>query len=481
MNHNQGMDGCIMLLCSYDNKNVVVVVCADLTFSRFTTHGVKRGRSLTHGHDDIGGDGGEMVTNIDEEADLLPNFCQHVGKLRWYSDAVMEYNPESYINLDFDEHNTRRFNRLFISFKACMDGFNHCCPLLFLDGTFLKGRFKGNLLVATGKDGNLGLFLVAFAIVDSENAVNWAWFLQNLANVVDRDRNLTFVSDRHVGIIESLPTVFQSAHHAFCMQHLQRNLKDKMKYVNKLYRIALVSKLRECAYAPTVAEFNEKIKAFIQSGRHIAVNFLQDLKPHHWENAYFRGNRYGEMCSNVAESFNNWIKKARHLPITQMVDAIRTQIMNQMSDRRGASSSWAGVICPKMEYKLEMAYKKGRSWTVSQSNNDVYEVHSHLSVLVDIGRRTCSCFQWQINGLPCEHVVVAIRNSGSDLNALVDPYFYVTNYQSSYSEAIFPIPTVEKPQVIPGHYGILPVTVRRPPDRPKKKRIPSKGEEVQQI
>ncbi|XP_028054812.1 uncharacterized protein LOC114259017 [Camellia sinensis] len=184
-------------------------------------------------------------------------------QLHWYSDAVMEYNPRSYINLDFDEHNTRLFNRLFISFKACMDGFNHCCPLLFLDGTFLKGRFKGNLLVVTGKDGNLGLFPVAFAIVDSENAANWAWFLQNLANVVDRDRNLTFVSDRHVGIIESLPTIFQSAHHAFCMQHLQRNLKDNMKYVNKLYRIGLVSKLRECAYAPTVADFNEKIEAFI--------------------------------------------------------------------------------------------------------------------------------------------------------------------------------------------------------------------------
>ncbi|KAL7264197.1 hypothetical protein ACSBR1_002199 [Camellia fascicularis] len=125
-----------------------------------------------------------------------------------------------------------------------------------------------------------------------------------------------------------------------------------------------------------------------------------------------------------------------------MVDAIRTQIMNQMSDRRGASSSWAGVICSKMKYKLKMAYTKGRLWT--------------------------------INGLPCKHAVVAIRNNISDLNALVDPYFHVTNYQSSYFQVIFSIPTIEKPQVIPGHFGILPPTMRRPPDKPKKKRIPSK-------
>ncbi|KAL7171997.1 hypothetical protein ACSBR2_031649 [Camellia fascicularis] len=216
---------------------------------------------------------------------------------------------------------------------------------------------------------------------------------KNLANVVDENRVLTFVSDRHVGIMESMPTVFPTAHHAFCMQHLQRNLKDKMKYVNKLYRIGMVSKLRACAYAPTVTDFNEKIDAFIQSGQHIAINFLKDLEPHRWANAYFRGKRYDEICSNAAESFNNWIKEARNLPITRLVDAIRTQIMNQMSERRGVSSMWACAICPTMESKLDKAYKEGRSWIVSQSNNDVHEVHSHPSVLVDIAKRTCSCFQ----------------------------------------------------------------------------------------
>ncbi|XP_028111774.1 uncharacterized protein LOC114310061 [Camellia sinensis] len=76
-------------------------------------------------------------------------------QLRWYSNAVMENNPSSYINIDYDDQN-HRFVRYFISFKACIDGFNHCRPLQFLDGTFLKGKFKGNLLAATAKDGNQG-------------------------------------------------------------------------------------------------------------------------------------------------------------------------------------------------------------------------------------------------------------------------------------------------------------------------------------
>ncbi|KAL7244912.1 hypothetical protein ACSBR2_000286 [Camellia fascicularis] len=75
--------------------------------------------------------------------------------LRWYSESIMEKNPNSYINLEFDQK-SGRFVRYFILFRAFIDGFNHCRPLLFLDGTFLKGRLKGNLLAATAKDDNQG-------------------------------------------------------------------------------------------------------------------------------------------------------------------------------------------------------------------------------------------------------------------------------------------------------------------------------------
>ncbi|KAL7263222.1 hypothetical protein ACSBR1_001403 [Camellia fascicularis] len=119
-----------------------------------------------------------------------------LDQLRWYSDVVMENNPRSYINLDFDQ----QIGRLV--------------------------RFKGTLLVAIAKDGNQGLFPIAFAIVDSEKSSNWEWFLRHLAEVVDGSRNLTFVSDCNVGLIQSMPIVFPAAHHAFCLLHLQMNLHD---------------------------------------------------------------------------------------------------------------------------------------------------------------------------------------------------------------------------------------------------------------
>ncbi|KAL6580481.1 hypothetical protein OROMI_008505 [Orobanche minor] len=53
--------------------------------------------------------------------------------------------------------NTKHFERVFISFKACLDGFKKCRPMLFIDRTFMIGRVKGTLLAATAKDGDNGI------------------------------------------------------------------------------------------------------------------------------------------------------------------------------------------------------------------------------------------------------------------------------------------------------------------------------------
>ncbi|XP_028111259.1 uncharacterized protein LOC114309675 [Camellia sinensis] len=119
------------------------------------------------------------------------------------------------------------------------------------------GDLKTICLQRRGKDGNKGLFRLAFTIVDSETTANWTWFLQQLTKVVSSARTLTFVSNRNIGLLEPLPAVFPSAHQAYCLQHLQANLRDKLRWVDNRVRFGLIAKLRECAYAPTEASFQQ--------------------------------------------------------------------------------------------------------------------------------------------------------------------------------------------------------------------------------
>ncbi|KAL7171780.1 hypothetical protein ACSBR2_036447 [Camellia fascicularis] len=65
----------------------------------------------------------------------------------------MRTNPGSVFELDVDE-SSGCFRRLFVAFHGCLYSNQFCRSLLFVDGTFLKGRYKGHLLAATSNDGN---------------------------------------------------------------------------------------------------------------------------------------------------------------------------------------------------------------------------------------------------------------------------------------------------------------------------------------
>ena len=65
--------------------------------------------------------------------------------------------------------NTKIFQHVFWSFKPSIEGFEHCRPVMIIDGTRLYGKHKDKLLIAMGCDGNNQLFPLAFAIIEGEN------------------------------------------------------------------------------------------------------------------------------------------------------------------------------------------------------------------------------------------------------------------------------------------------------------------------
>ena len=103
----------------------------------------------------------------------LPQYCEDILKTNPSSTAIFETNS-----------NTQKFTRIFISFSASAFGLAYYQPIISLDGTHLKHKYRGILLAATAVDGNGCLFPVAHAIVDQENDENWLWFLQILHRII---------------------------------------------------------------------------------------------------------------------------------------------------------------------------------------------------------------------------------------------------------------------------------------------------------
>ncbi|XP_012854412.1 PREDICTED: uncharacterized protein LOC105973918 [Erythranthe guttata] len=422
--------------------------------------------------------------------------------LKAYFEEAGRCNPDSVFHLEVDgKHNS--FNRCFFSFGACLSGFKFCRPILFLDGTFLKGRYKGILLSAMAKDARNGLYPVAFAVVHEENDSNWNYFMEHLKCCISSDRVLTFVSDRQHGILEAVRNIFPNCYNAFCLLHLENNLRYKLSGISSSYRDVLVNQLIACAYAPTKEIFHEKLQKFKIDGSWKVVDFLSDLPFKNWANAYFEGHRYGELYSNAVESWNGTIKKFRHLPITHLVDSIRGYMMDKICKRSAKARGWTTMLCPKMEKILRTFVEDGRTWTIRKSNQFVFEVHSDSHEIVDFFARMCTCRDWQLKGFPCCHVVVVLKNIPvGERYGYIDPLFYASNFRSTYSFSIYPFMVdftkVEQPAIgldfrSTYSFSIYPFMVDftkveqpaiGPPvcqtrrGRPKKKRIPSRGENI---
>ncbi|XP_026428391.1 uncharacterized protein LOC113324284 [Papaver somniferum] len=277
---------------------------------------------------------------------LFGNDVKLYTDLVWWVNTLKEINPGSHIDFDYNDADNR-FEKLFISFGACIEGYKLCRPMIFVDVTFLTGPFKRGLMATTCLNGDQAY---------------------NLEKVVD-GRPIKFFSDRHEGLLQYIPAVFPSSHHSYCYYHILNNLPIK-KFDEKYNEV--VACYKKGTYALTPA-------------------------------------RFGQTSSSVAESFNNWIRDEKKLLACPLVDTIRRRIMELMSKRREEILLMdPEKLTPTYQAFLEEHIQMGRVWNVSQYDHNIFEVHSPRSHFVDLDRMTCTCQRWRVYGFPCSHATAAI-------------------------------------------------------------------------
>ena len=287
----------------------------------------------------------------EESYESLPQYCVDLIATNPDTVAIVESKPSSV------DANMREFSRMFVSFGAAGKGFAHCRPLLGLDGTHLKSKYKGILLAATGVDACGSLFPLAHAVVDAENIDNWDWFLKALHRIIEQHAptflvsgELSFLSDRQKGLLEGVHNNFPDSPHGYCLKHLAENFYKKFK--NK----ELKSLLWKAASAVNLEEWNKAIDAMngIDSS---AFPWLEEhAHPEHWAEIFFAGRRYGHLTSNIAESLNSWLLEAREKPILPMFEQIRKQLMKWYAERRVNERNTIGLLVQEVTSKIMVRF-----------------------------------------------------------------------------------------------------------------------------
>ncbi|XP_075091460.1 protein FAR-RED ELONGATED HYPOCOTYL 3-like [Nicotiana tabacum] len=112
-------------------------------------------------------------------------------------------NPGTYTNIKIDDNN--RFLYMFYTYASSIAGWNHCRPVIAVDATFLKSKYRGVLMISVSKDANNQIFSLAFGIVESENNNSYEW---------------------HQSITHGIAKVYPESHHGIYIAKVDKKTFD---------------------------------------------------------------------------------------------------------------------------------------------------------------------------------------------------------------------------------------------------------------
>ncbi|KAL5564417.1 hypothetical protein UlMin_027581 [Ulmus minor] len=377
-----------------------------------------------------------------------------------YLHMLMDTNPGSVVNLEVSNGN--RFQYLFIAFAASIHGFSYCRPVISIDATHLKGKYRGVLFTAVCHDANQQIFPLAFGVGDSENDASWSWFLHRVKSVF--------------GINNAVQEVFPQAFHGICMYHLLNNLKTKFR--NK-------TKELEQHYIRTTKTYNLQdfhvLFYTLSSAVPGVKEYLEAVGLHRWTRSHAPSRRYNIMTTNISESLNAVLVKVRELPITALVNEIRLLCQKWFHERRTKAAGCTTMMSKDVEMKLEGRKDRAQAMGVICADQYTFDVvDGDRNYCVDMALWTCTCRKFQLDQLPCDHVLAVVRKTPYEAYDLCSLYYTREFWHETYRGVINPIPHISSwttPQQI-SEFKLQPPDVRTVAGRRRKRRLPSMGEEL---
>ena len=378
-------------------------------------------------------------------------------RLPSYLEQIKAANPGSITAIELDSLN--RFKYLFLAFGASIRGFKYQRRVIVVDGTHLSGKYGGTMLVAAAQDGNFQIYPLAFGIVDGENDESWEWFFTKLASCVSDEYPLVIVSDRHASIINACEKVFPWATRGICYYHLQENIVKKYKGKHLLYLV------KGAAYAHTLYDFDRYMDE-IRSANPDLAEYLEEADVTLWSRVHCQGDRYNLKTSNIAESINSALKRARGFPIQFLLEFIREKLGRWYWKRRGDALSLTTQHSRGVEHLLAVREENAYTLRVQQIDGWKFFVKGgNRDCNVDLELQKCDCGVYQVEKIPCSHAIAAGTAAGVHISTLVWPVYSKDTLFAGYSENIYPCVG----QLVEAR-TCFPPEVKRGPGRQKKSR-----------
>ncbi|KAM6543462.1 hypothetical protein CsatB_007909 [Cannabis sativa] len=393
-------------------------------------------------------------------------------QLPMYLHMLKVSNPGTITHLETDTKN--RFKYLFLAFANSIRGWKHCRPVIVTDGTFLKTSFGGTLFSASTMDANNNIFILAFGIGDSENDDSWDWFFNKIRETFGDREGLTIISDRHKSIEKAVKNVYPDHFHGACIFHLLNNIKSHFGGHGDELTINFV----KAAKTYRVSSFEHYMSEIDKIDIRIRP-YLENIGHHNWTRSHCPTRRYTMMTSNIAESINSAITAARSVPITLMIECLRSLVQKWVWKNGNEANGIFTEVSVEAETVLRDNLVKGMKYQVEAITTILYQVKvvNKGDFTINLLDKTCTCRRFQQDQIPCAHAIAVFAKRGLKTYDYVADYYKTSTMRATYDTTVHPLPN-ESEWRLPESLEkiVMPPKTKKTSGRPRKKRIRSRGE-----
>jgi len=396
-----------------------------------------------------------------------------------YLAALCKENVGSSCLIKKDESN--RFYGCFLAPSASIHALKHVRPVISLDASHLKNKWKGNLFFASAKDSEDHIVPLAFGLVaDTENKESWEIFLKFLKTSFEINDNMMFISDKDKGILPAMNNIFPQNNHLSCTFHISQNVKGRFgKEVSKF-----VNSLSVCKSEMAFLNEMEKLKSVNTD----AFEYISSLDLKAFVDCYVPDGRFDFYTSNISESLNgtlfssrkeSYLVLANHIVMkmstwfakrfqksTKMYNAKKRHKLTK-SNKKKLKKNWeAGEkmkVTPISEVLFLVAYNHDGNKTIKQ------RVNINANTINDV----CKCGVVRQFEFACAHVCAVFYYLGKSIKYVERKYCsYWYTREALKSTYEIPIVDVSIPTTVKDEILVPKLVSQR--GRPKEKRIKNK-------
>ncbi|KAK9676099.1 hypothetical protein RND81_11G053800 [Saponaria officinalis] len=346
----------------------------------------------------------------------------------------------NYVHWHETNPDTHELTHVFMSHPEAVKLFRAYPHVVLIDSTYKMNTYNMTLVEVVGVTPAGSPFLIACMLIPYDSEKGYTWLLRKLMDLLECTGAAPscFVTDRELGLVRALRTLFHETPHLLCRWHVNRAIESRALKIHKtvFYKDHVLRKPESGWWnvidATCEEDFNKAWSVFSEKWKRMGSYISRTWGEHAkkfvlcYTNEYFHlGNTATSRVESAHSLLKAWLKSA-HLTLDTMWSRIHFMLEAQHSKIRKELED--SMSRPRITHRLFSLLQGNLSTKDIKIMEDEVKRGVALGIGLELG---CGCVLPTTYGLPCACFLIDLKNSGSRVHLSdIHPFWRTLEYDN---------------------------------------------------